>query len=118
MPHILFLTGKLAEPSLRRVLADLAPRVGFEYSVAVLPISVAALATTDWIARHHTPGQVDRVLVPGLCNGELDVLKKAWGDMAIEKGPEDLRDLPEYFGSQSAPAYGSHDIEILLEINH
>jgi dihydropteroate synthase-like protein len=120
MAHIQFLTGKLAEPSLRRVLAELAPRVGFEYSVAVLPISVAALATTAWIARHHTPGRVDRVLLPGLCNGDLGVLKEAWGDMAIEKGPDDLRDLPEYFGSaaRSESTYGGYDIEILLEINH
>ena len=50
--HLLFVTGKLAEPSLRRTLEELAPRVGFEYSVVVLPITVVALATTPWIARH------------------------------------------------------------------
>ena len=55
MPHYVFLTGKLAEPALRRVLAGLAPAAGFEYTVAVLPITVAALATTPWIARHFTP---------------------------------------------------------------
>jgi dihydropteroate synthase-like protein len=120
MPHILFLTGKLAEPSLRRMLAELGPRAEFEYSVAVLPITVVALATTPWIARHHTPTvPVDRVVLPGLCNGDLDVLKKAWGDMPIEKGPEDLRDLPDYFGSTpQASDYGAYDIEILAEINH
>jgi dihydropteroate synthase-like protein len=120
MPSYLFLTGRLAEPALRRVLAELGPRAGFEYQVAVLPISVAALATTEWIARHHTPAPADRVILPGLCNGELDVLKNAWGDMAIEKGPADLRDLPDYFGAsgQSKSNYGDYDIEILLEINH
>src|SRR5262249_48892576 len=119
MPHILFLTGKLAEPSLRRVLAELAPRVGFGYSVTVLPVTGAALASTAWIARHCTPTPADRVILPGLCNGELDVLHEAWGDMAIEKGPDDLRDLPDYFGSaRSDTAYGAYDIEILLEINH
>ncbi len=119
MPYILFLTGKLAEPSLRRLLAELAPRVGFEYSVAVLPISVAALATTTWIARHFTPAErADRILLPGLCNGALDVLKQSWGDVLIEKGPGDLRDLPDYFGSASKTDYGAYDIEILFEINH
>ena len=121
MPHILFMTGKLAEPSLRRMLADLAPRVGFEYSVAVLPITVAALATTPWIARHFTPTErVDRIVLPGLCNGELDVLHQAWGDVLIEKGPNDLRDLPDYFGSagKAESGYGAYDIEILAEINH
>ena len=35
----LFVTGKLAEPALRAVLAELAPHVGFDYEVAVLNIS-------------------------------------------------------------------------------
>jgi dihydropteroate synthase-like protein len=121
MAQYLFLTGKLAEPALRRTLAGLAPTAGFEYSVGVLPITVAALATTPWIATHFTPpGPVDRIILPGLCNGELDVLKDAWGTMTIEKGPPDLRDLPDYFGAEAGPepAYGAHDIEILLEINH
>ena len=51
-PHLLFVTGKLAETALRQTLQDLAPRAGFDYSVAVLPITVAALAATPWIARH------------------------------------------------------------------
>src|SRR5204862_788765 len=103
-----------------RMLAELGPRVGFEYTVAVLPITVAALATTPWIATHFTPSRpVDRVILPGLCNGELTVLIQAWGDLPISKGPADLRDLPEYFGAQAQAAdYGMYDIEILAEINH
>jgi dihydropteroate synthase-like protein len=55
-----------------------------------------------------------------MCNGDLDVLKQAWGDIRIEKGPNDLRDLPDYFGSvgKTATNYGKYDIEILAEINH
>ena len=49
-PHLLFVTGKLAEPALRRLLADLGPQAGFDYSVAVLPITVVSLATTAWVA--------------------------------------------------------------------
>jgi dihydropteroate synthase-like protein len=118
-PHLLFVTGKLAEPSLRRMLADLAPRAGFEYSVAVLPITVAALATTPWIARHLTvPSGVDRILLPGLCQGDLGELR-VMAD-AVERGPADLRDLPEYFSTTatSKADYGSYDIAILAEINH
>jgi dihydropteroate synthase-like protein len=120
MPHYVFLTGKLAEPSLRRMLADLGPRVGFEYTVAVLPITVVALATTPWIARHFTPtAPIDRIVLPGLCNGELSTLTQAWGDLPIERGPADLRDLPDYFGTSNQPDdYGAYDIEILAEINH
>src|SRR5271167_2607659 len=106
--HILFVTGKLAEPALRRVLHDLAPRVGFEYSVAVLPITVVALAATSWVARHLTvPSGVDRVLLPGLCPGDLDVVAASTG-LPAERGPRDLRDLPEFFGQDGGrlPGYG------------
>ena len=48
---VLFVTGKLAEPSLRRVLAEMPPP--FRYDVAVLKITVAALMTTSWIARSN-----------------------------------------------------------------
>jgi dihydropteroate synthase-like protein len=118
--HILFVTGKLAEPGLRRVLADLGPRAGFQYSLAVLPITVAALATTPWIARHlQIPPGVDRVILPGLCLGDIQVLNDVWGNIQVERGPKDYRDLPDFF-SAAAPraAYGAHDIAILAEINH
>jgi dihydropteroate synthase len=38
----------------------------------------------------------------------------------VERGPKDLRDLPEHFGQRPGrPAhYGRHDIQILAEINH
>jgi dihydropteroate synthase-like protein len=118
-PHLLFVTGKLAEPSLRRILEDLAPRAGFEYRLAVLPISVVALATTPWIARHLTvPPGIDRIILPGLCQGDLGPLHAM--AVAVERGPADFRDLPEFFNTSAAPAadYGQHDITILAEINH
>jgi dihydropteroate synthase-like protein len=119
-PHWLFVTGKLAEPALRRTLAELAPQAGFVYDVAVLPITVVALATTPWIARHLTvPAGVERVLLPGLCAGDLTALADAWG-IPVGRGPKDLRDLPEFFGKggQPPPGYGAYDIAILAEINH
>ncbi len=119
-PHLLFVTGKLAEPALRRQVADLAGRAGFDFSIAVLPITVVALATTPWVARHLTvPAGIDRVILPGLCNGELEPVIDRAG-VAVERGPKDLRDLPEFFGaSGNRPEdYGTHTIAILAEINH
>lgn len=118
--HYLFVTGKLAEPSLRRLLADLAPRAGFDFSVAVLPITVVALAPTPWIARHlMVPPGVDRIVLPGLCAGELEPVRAAAG-LPVERGPQDLRDLAEYFGKDGQPLreYGTFNISILAEINH
>jgi dihydropteroate synthase-like protein len=120
MPRLLFVTGKLAEPALRRALAELAPQAGFEPSVAVLPITVAALMTAPWVARHLTvPPGTDRVLLPGWCAGDLSAVE-AVAQVPVERGPKDLRDLPTIFGQQSGPppGYGAHDITILAEINH
>jgi dihydropteroate synthase-like protein len=116
--HYLFVTGRLAEASLREVLAELAPAVGFDYSIAVMPITVAALLTTKWTARRlHVPEGVTRVMVPGYCTGDLAVLEEVAG-VPVERGPRDLRQLPEYFGQKSPTAdYGEFDIEILAEIN-
>ena len=120
-PRILFVTGKLAEPALRRELAALAPTAGFDAEIAVLPITVAALLTTPWIATHLPANlpPVDRVILPGLCRGDVNVVSVAIGAPA-ELGPKDLRDLPEFFGKRAGPppGYGAFDIEILAEINH
>ena len=70
MNHIHFVTGRLAEHSLRAVVAELAPRVGFEYTIDVLPITVAALMTPEWIARHvQVSAEATQVLLPGYCSG-------------------------------------------------
>jgi dihydropteroate synthase-like protein len=117
-PHLLFITGKLAAPALHRVLTGLAPAAGFDYQVAELPITVAALASTGWIGRHlRVPEGIDRVILPGLCAGDVAELHAS---VPVERGPKDLLDLPDYFGAaKPAPTAGaSHDISLLAEINH
>jgi dihydropteroate synthase len=115
--RVLFVTGRLAEPALRRVLAEMAPP--FAYDVAVLGITVAALMTTSWIARHlAVPQDTDLVLIPGLCEGDPKTVADHVG-VAVDKGPKDLREIPKYFGRAAvAREYGASDIEIVAEINN
>jgi dihydropteroate synthase len=117
MNRVLFVTGKLAEPALRRVLAEMAPP--FPYEVAVLKITVAALMTTSWIARSlAVPDGTDLVMIPGLCEGDTAIVTDKVG-VRVEKGPKDLRDIPRHFGrSADAADYGAWDIEIVAEINN
>jgi len=116
-PHrVVFVTGRLAEPALRRVLADMAPP--FTYDVAVLGITVAALMTTPWIAqRLRVPADTDLILIPGLCEGDPGVISEQLA-VTVEKGPDDLRRIPAYFGRKAADEYGRWDIEIVAEINN
>lgn len=119
--RVLFVTGKLAEKSLRRVLDAFAPGCGIDPEVAVLPISVAALANTNWMApRLLIPEGVTRVVIPGLCPGDLKPLEAAHsGRVQFEKGPHDLLDLPAYFQQPPTPPdLSRHSIEIIAEINH
>ena len=75
--QIHFVTGKLAEPALRELLVRLAAQVGFTATVQTLNITVAALMTTDWIARRlEVPPGTDRVLIPGLCRGDLAAVEQ------------------------------------------
>ncbi|NOT26393.1 MAG: dihydropteroate synthase [Acidobacteria bacterium] len=118
MPNrVLFVTGRLAEPALNRTLAAMSS--GFAYDVAPLKITVAALMTTDWIARFlDVPAGTDLILIPGLCEGDTAVIAEKAG-VRVEKGPKDLREIPRYFGKAAAARdYGDWDIEILAEINN
>jgi dihydropteroate synthase-like protein len=115
--RLLFVTGKLAARALRDTL-DRA-ELPFEYEVAVMKITVAALMTTTWIARFlEPPDGVTKILIPGLCEGETDVLAERF-TIPVEKGPADLKQLPSWFGQADARAsYGRRDIRVFAEINH
>jgi dihydropteroate synthase-like protein len=118
--QIHFVTGRLAEHSLRALLEQLSAQLGFQYTVQAMPITVAALMTTDWIAKRiDVPAGTSRIILPGYAQGDLAAFGAIAGP-AVERGPRDLRRLPEYLGGSSAPAegYGAYDIEIIAEINH
>ena len=119
MSHLHFVTGRLAEGALRRTLEPIAQQEGFDHSVGVLPITVAALMTPEWIARKvEPPAGASKVVVPGYCHGDLAVIESATG-LPVERGPRDLRQLPAFFGRKPpSNDYGRYDIEIIAEINH
>lgn len=115
MPHYLFVTGKLAADSLAAALARMAP--DFPYDIAVLPISVAALMDTQWIARRLTgAGAAEMVMIPGLCQGDLAPIADRLG-VPVVKGPKDLKDIPTVFGRpRRLEGYGEYRARILAEI--
>ena len=92
-----------------------------------MPISVAALMTPAWIARHFTlppghhrhvplPPDCDLILIPGFCEGELDEVERACGT-AAERGPKDLMDIPAYFSvKRRREEYGAYTVQIIAEI--
>lgn len=117
---LLFLTGKLAEKSLHKVLTEVQsnPKTPpFKYRVEQMGVSVAALMTPALIARRlKQAGDVDKIILPGLCQGDLSVLAAQYG-VPVERGPEDLKDLPQYFGhAGTQPDLSQYSVQIFAEI--
>ncbi|WP_228518733.1 DUF6513 domain-containing protein [Methylophilus sp. 13] len=120
MNRLLFLTGKLAEHSLHQVLQAIqadSKQSPFEYEVKQIGVSVAALMTPPLIARRLPKVEnIDKVILPGLCQGDLGLLESQWG-VPVERGPKDLKDLPQYFGQQGkVPDLSQHSVLIFAEI--
>ncbi len=113
--RILFITGRLAEKQVRQVLEKMQP--DFLYQVHVMGVTVAALITADMIARRLTDtAGADRIIVPGRCRGDLEALSQHFG-IPVERGPEEIKDLPQYFG-QAAHQYdlSQYQTKIFAEI--
>jgi len=113
--HILFLTGKLAEKQLHQILEKMQP--DFTYTVHQIGVKVAALMTAEMITRRlKDTFNADRIIVPGRCRGDLDQLSQHL-NTPVERGPEELKDLPLFFGKQAHKIDLSHyDVKIFAEI--
>jgi dihydropteroate synthase-like protein len=111
-----FITGQLAKEALHRALSDLRP--DFQWRVEALRIKVAALMTTDYLKSTLPSLDCSRVCLPGLCQADTKALEATFG-VPFDKGPKDLRDLPEYFGDPPLPydPDGGHALTLLAEIN-
>ncbi len=118
--NLLFLTGKLAEKSLHKILAEVQsnPKTPpFKYRIQQIGVSVAALMTPELIARRlKETGDADKVILPGLCLGDISQLEVQFG-VPVERGPNDLKDLPQYFGHAGVtPDLSRYDVQIFAEI--
>jgi len=116
MEHIVFLTGRLAQRNLEKVLHGLDP-APFTWEVREIGLQVAGLMTADMIRRRvEAPVRADRILVPGRCRGDLDALSRHYG-IPVERGPEELKDIPRHFNRAArAVDLSLHDTLIFAEI--
>ena len=119
MEHILFLTGRLAQPQLEKVLAGIVEgaEAPFSFEVREIGLQVAALMTADMIRRRiEPPVQADRIVVPGRCRGDLDALGAHFG-VPVQRGPEELKDLPRFFNRAAKPIdLSEYEVAIFAEI--
>ena len=117
--HYLFITGTLAESALRKIVEPLAAAAGFQYSVQVMPITVAAMITPKWAARRiRVPREATRIMVPGYCLGDLAPLEEATG-RPVQRGPKDLEQLPDHFGHRPDMSdYGAYDVQIVAQVRN
>jgi dihydropteroate synthase-like protein len=113
--RILFVTGQLAAGPLRQLLASMEP--DFEYVIAELHITVAAFLSVDWILpRLVVDEEVDLILLPGWCQGDLERLEASTG-IRVERGPKDLLDIPRWFGDEQRKVdLADYSTRILAEI--
>lgn len=112
---ILFLTGKLAERQLKRILSTMKPE--FSYKINQIGVSVAALMSENIIMRRVKKDQnFDRIIVPGKFRGDLEKLSKFF-KIKVERGPDDLSNLPDYFGMKiNSKELSKYDCLIFAEI--
>lgn len=117
--HLHFVTGTLAEHAVRDVVRSCADRYSFDYSIGVMPITVAALMTPQWLIRKiDPPKHATHIVVPGYCESGIEALQAQFLAQVVV-GPNDCRDMAELFG-ETRPEIdlSGHDIEIIAEINH
>jgi dihydropteroate synthase-like protein len=114
--RILFLTGRLAQSRLEKVLQGMEP-TAFDWSVFSVGVKVAALMTEPILMRRlPRPINADRVVLPGRCRADLTRLTQEFG-VSFQRGPDELRDLPMFLGRAGAALdLSRHSLRIFAEI--
>ncbi|MEJ2108487.1 MAG: DUF6513 domain-containing protein [Acidobacteriota bacterium] len=115
MSRCLFVTGKLAAPSLRKTLESMDNTP--DYECAVLPISVAALMDASFVTGHLSSAMgCNRLMIPGLCSGDFRMIEDKLG-VEVVRGPKCLKDIPSYLGESGRQSgYGDYTTSIMAEI--
>ena len=116
MERLAFVTGRLAEAKLRRVLEGLG-ETPFAWEIRQIGVKVAALMTPEILKRRLGPvAGLGKVVLPGRFKGDLDELQRHFG-VPFERGSDELADLPRHLGRAGRPYdLSRHDCRIFAEI--
>lgn len=123
----MFLTGRLAQAGLQRVLDSIQPPA-FSHEVREIGLQVAGLMTTDMVKRRVAAPIVsaasdagperpaDRLMLPGRCRGDVEDLTAHYG-IPVERGPEEMKDIPRHFNrAAKAIELNEYETAIFAEI--
>jgi dihydropteroate synthase-like protein len=124
----IFITGKLAYPSLQKMLSSL--NLNFDYQILKMPITVAALMDSNFIIKNLNKSEIInmdcnidfKIILPGRSRAEIDKIKEKIKNKKVSfiKGPEEIIDLPEFFGKKKSKIDFNHEKrkhKIIAEIN-
>ncbi|MFC7400481.1 DUF6513 domain-containing protein [Chelatococcus sp. GCM10030263] len=110
------ITGHMAKPRLTKVMESLG-RDAFDWTIVDAGVKVAALMTEEIIRRRVSlPEGTSRVILPGRCRANVDVLSRHFG-VPVARGPDEIVDLPAFFGRGAQPPdLSRHDLTLFAEI--
>jgi len=114
--RIALITGHLAKARLEKVASELPPD-RYEPVVIDAGVKVAALMTEEILRRRVSlPDSTSRVILPGRCRADLEVLSRHF-NVPVERGPDEAVDLPSYLGLAGRQIdLSRHDVRIFAEI--
>ncbi|MQT11506.1 dihydropteroate synthase [Rhizobiales bacterium Sp-1] len=114
--HVVLVTGHLARPRLERVMEAIG-RDAFAWSVVDVGVKVAALMTEEIVRRRlKLPEGATKVVFPGRARVDLDRLSEAFG-VPMVRGPEEVADLPRWFGRGGGPPdLSRYDLRLFVEM--